>query len=246
MPTYREWHRINHRLGGYDYAQEGVYFITICSHQRQCLFGEIHDGQMRLNAAGGMVQENWEGLSERFPFLALDAFVVMPNHLHGIICLIGKDTQTAPATDTPATDTPATDTPATDTPATDTPATDTPATDTPATDTPATPPRPTPPRPTPPRPTPPRPTPPRPTGSDGGRATEGKGEHKVRPYERRYGSIVTRAEQRAEQSVGSSKRLNRSRPISIYRASNTRVGCLSMAASGNVITMTTSYGMNRR
>ena len=95
MPTYREWHRSSLRLKGYDYAQAGIYFVTVCSYHRQCLFGEIHNGQMQVNAAGGMVQENWEDLSERFPFVVLDAFVVMPNHLHGIICLIEQDTTTA-------------------------------------------------------------------------------------------------------------------------------------------------------
>ena len=80
-------HRRSIRLKGYDYSQAGAYFITIVAQARACLFGEVVDGEMRLNDAGRMV---WDDLPERFPGLELDAFGVMPNHVHGIIILTGR------------------------------------------------------------------------------------------------------------------------------------------------------------
>ncbi len=80
-------HRRSIRLDGYDYAQEGAYFITICTHHREELFGEVQDGAMLLNAYGHLVTEHWQRLSEFHPHLAQDEFVVMPNHLHGILIL---------------------------------------------------------------------------------------------------------------------------------------------------------------
>ena len=73
------------RLNGYDYAQAGAYFVTICTQDRACLFGDIVDEEMRLNDAGRMVRSVWEGLPDRFPGIETDAFVVMPNHVHGIM-----------------------------------------------------------------------------------------------------------------------------------------------------------------
>lgn len=81
-------HRQSIRLKGYDYRQAGAYFITICVHQRECLWGEIHGGHLHLNAAGKMVQHVWEQIPQRFPHTALDAFVVMPNHFHAIIWFV--------------------------------------------------------------------------------------------------------------------------------------------------------------
>lgn len=75
------------RLQGYDYAQAGAYFVTICTHNRKCLFGEVVNGGMRLNDAGYLAAIMWSSLSERFRETELDMFVVMPNHLHGIIVL---------------------------------------------------------------------------------------------------------------------------------------------------------------
>jgi putative transposase len=75
------------RLQGYDYSLPGVYFITICTHQRQCLFGEIVAGRMELNATGLWVQACWQRSPHRFSYLTLDVFVIMPNHLHGILWL---------------------------------------------------------------------------------------------------------------------------------------------------------------
>lgn len=78
-------HRRSIRLRGYDYSQAGAYFITLCTQDRACLFGDVADGVMRLNDAGQMVCAEWEALPQRFPTIVLDAFVVMPNHAHGII-----------------------------------------------------------------------------------------------------------------------------------------------------------------
>ena len=81
-------HRRSIRLKDYDYSQAGMYFITIVTRGRECTFGEIIDGETRLSAWGNIVQQEWIRLSKRFPYLELDAFVVMPNHLHGIITII--------------------------------------------------------------------------------------------------------------------------------------------------------------
>jgi len=75
------------RPKGYDYSQAGAYFVTICTQGRACLFGEVVDGEMRLNDAGRMVVAEWERLPALFPNVVLDAFVVMPNHIHGIVIL---------------------------------------------------------------------------------------------------------------------------------------------------------------
>lgn len=77
-------HRRSIRLKEYDYAQTGAYFVTICTHQREPLFGEILKGVMGLNAVGCMVLDVWRGLSQRFSSVALDEFIVMPNHVHAI------------------------------------------------------------------------------------------------------------------------------------------------------------------
>ena len=73
------------RLRGYDYSGSGAYFITVCTQDRVALFGEIVDGEMRLNAAGQMVLEIWESLPERYPGWDIDVCVVMPDHFHGIL-----------------------------------------------------------------------------------------------------------------------------------------------------------------
>ncbi len=79
------------RLQGYDYRRAGAYFVTICTFQRESLFGEIVDGMMRLNSSGGQVGSAWRWLAEHHPYVDLDAYIVMPNHLHGIIVLTEAD-----------------------------------------------------------------------------------------------------------------------------------------------------------
>jgi putative transposase len=71
-------HRRSIRLKGYDYSQAGVYFVTICTQERQCLFGEINDDQVHLNEAGQMIGRVWAELAVRFPFVTLDESVIMP------------------------------------------------------------------------------------------------------------------------------------------------------------------------
>jgi len=80
-------HRRSIRLRGYDYSQAGAYFITICTHEQICLFGEIINGEMRLNDAGQIVHDEWLRTADIRPNVELDAFVVMPNHFHGIVFL---------------------------------------------------------------------------------------------------------------------------------------------------------------
>lgn len=75
------------RLKEYDYSQPGAYFITLVTQGRICRFGEIENGEMILNAAGEMVQEQWLALPKRFPMIELGAFVVMSNHGHGNIII---------------------------------------------------------------------------------------------------------------------------------------------------------------
>lgn len=75
------------RLKGYDYSQAGAYFVSICAHNRSCLFGEIANGQKVLNDAGRMVEFVWGELPVRFDHIELDEFVVMPNHIHCIFVL---------------------------------------------------------------------------------------------------------------------------------------------------------------
>ena len=80
-------HRRSIRLPEYDYSQAGAYFITICTHQREYIFGNIVDGEMKLNELGQIAFEQWQQIPERFGSIELDAFVIMPNHIHGIIVI---------------------------------------------------------------------------------------------------------------------------------------------------------------
>ena len=80
-------HRQSIRLKGYDYTQTGAYFVTICTQDRECLFGDVVDGEIRLNNVGQMVYRIWNDLSVKYPDIETDEFVVMPNHVHGIIVL---------------------------------------------------------------------------------------------------------------------------------------------------------------
>ena len=83
------YHRQSIRLKGYDYTQAGVYFFTVCTPNRECLFGNVVDGKMVLNDAGMMVQSLWDDMPTRFPHIETDYYVIMPNHIHGIISIVG-------------------------------------------------------------------------------------------------------------------------------------------------------------
>ena len=78
-------HRRSIRLKGYDYSRSGAYFITICTQKRMCLFGDIVDGIMAFNEAGRMIKRTFEQMPAKYTGVQTDVFVVMPNHLHGII-----------------------------------------------------------------------------------------------------------------------------------------------------------------
>jgi len=80
-------HRRSIRIGGYDYSQAGAYFVTVCTFERVLLFGNVVDGEMRLNETGRIVQQVWAGLADRFVAAHLDTFVVMPNHVHAVVML---------------------------------------------------------------------------------------------------------------------------------------------------------------
>jgi putative transposase len=75
------------RLAHFDYTQPGAYFVTICAAERACLFGEVADCVMLISGAGEVVADVWRTLPPRFPEITLDSFVVMPNHIHGVICI---------------------------------------------------------------------------------------------------------------------------------------------------------------
>ena len=82
-------HRRSIRLKGYDYSQAGAYFVTICAQDMECLFGGIVDGEIQLNYAGQMVLRIWNDLSAKYSDIETDEFVVMPNHIYGIIIIVG-------------------------------------------------------------------------------------------------------------------------------------------------------------
>lgn len=75
------------RLKDYDYNQPGAYFVTICTYQRRMLFGQVIDDRMHLNAAGTIAQTVWQSLPRRFPGVSLDAWIIMPNHMHTIFLI---------------------------------------------------------------------------------------------------------------------------------------------------------------
>ena len=83
-------HRRSIRLKGYGYSQPGVYSVTICSWNRECLFGDIVDGEMRLNEYGVVVEKFINKISDRFNHTELDCSIIMPNHVHVIIMVAGN------------------------------------------------------------------------------------------------------------------------------------------------------------
>ena len=75
------------RLPGFDYTRPRAYFVTICAHDRACLFGDVVDGAARLNEFGEIVREEWGRSAEIRAELTIDAYVIMPNHFHGIVMI---------------------------------------------------------------------------------------------------------------------------------------------------------------
>jgi len=77
------------RLQGYDYTQAGLYFVTICTQNREHLFGKINEGQLILNEPGKMIENEWLKLTDRFNNIRLHEYIVMPNHFHAILEIVG-------------------------------------------------------------------------------------------------------------------------------------------------------------
>lgn len=82
-------HRRSIRLRGYDYTRRGAYFVTVCTQDRRRLFGTVVNGRMVLNDAGRMVKTVWDELPGHYPGVDVDEFVVMPDHIHGVVRLTG-------------------------------------------------------------------------------------------------------------------------------------------------------------
>jgi REP element-mobilizing transposase RayT len=83
-------HRQSIRLPGYDYTSPGAYFVTICLQRGECLLGQVVDGEMHLNEWEQVASHYWKRIPHHFHHVQLDAWVVMPNHLHGIIVISGR------------------------------------------------------------------------------------------------------------------------------------------------------------
>ncbi len=84
-------HRRSIRLQEYDYAQAGYYFVTICTQNRRPLFGTIANGRMALNDAGRIAAECWRKIPEHFPSTVIDEWIIMPDHVHGVIRIVGAN-----------------------------------------------------------------------------------------------------------------------------------------------------------
>jgi REP element-mobilizing transposase RayT len=78
------------RLNDYDYSKPGAYFITVCTKDKKCLFGKIREGQVILSELGNIANQCWINIPNHFPDARSDAYIIMPNHIHGIIEIINK------------------------------------------------------------------------------------------------------------------------------------------------------------
>lgn len=91
--------RQSNRLEGYDYSKAGWYYVTICTYEHQCLFGHIENDQMVLNDRGRIVEEEWLKAQTIRNNITLDEFIIMPNHIHGIIILHDEEELAPPLAD---------------------------------------------------------------------------------------------------------------------------------------------------
>jgi len=92
MTFPRETHRRHStRLKEYDYSLAGAYFVTVCTYERKCILAGVYDGTIKLSNEGLIVKSSWENLSDHYPHVRLDAYVIMPNHVHGIIVVDRDD-----------------------------------------------------------------------------------------------------------------------------------------------------------
>ena len=87
-------HRKSIRLQGYDYSQAGTYFVTMVTYHRDPLFGKIENETMILNDLGKIADEYWCAIPKHFPFVELGAYIIMPNHVHGVIVIRKDDSVT--------------------------------------------------------------------------------------------------------------------------------------------------------
>ena len=91
----KQHYRRSIRMKGYDYTSVGAYFVTICTHQRECILGRIEEGVVLLSDSGRIIEHTWRRLPWFFTSIELDAFVVMPNHIHGIVSIVGAKQRAA-------------------------------------------------------------------------------------------------------------------------------------------------------
>lgn len=92
-------HRRSIRLKGFDYSRPGEYFVTICTQNRICLFGDVINGTMVLNKYGKIVEKCWFDLPNHYNNVKLNEYIIMPNHFHGIISMVGVGFKPTPTMD---------------------------------------------------------------------------------------------------------------------------------------------------
>lgn len=98
MDHQGKFHRRSIRLKDYDYSQAGAYFVTICMRNKECVFGEVVNGEMQLNQYGRIVETEWNKTEHIRRNVKLDVFVVMPNHFHGVLLIMIMDDSPVGAT----------------------------------------------------------------------------------------------------------------------------------------------------
>lgn len=82
-------YRRSPRLSDHDYTSVGAYFVTLVTHGRECLFGDVINGEMVMNEWGLLATNEWRRLGQRFEQASVDEFFTMPNHIHGDVCIVG-------------------------------------------------------------------------------------------------------------------------------------------------------------
>lgn len=83
-----KYHRQSIRLSEYDYSKPGIYFITICANDHKNLFGQNINGLIELNRVGYFVKKCWKNIPKHYPNIKLDAFIILPDHIHGILKIV--------------------------------------------------------------------------------------------------------------------------------------------------------------
>ncbi len=95
MTLYKNKYRIEStRCKNWDYASNGYYFVTICTHNREYFFGEVEGNEMYLSAIGEIAAQEWHKTAQIRPNVELDEWIVMPNHMHGIIIIKNQPIET--------------------------------------------------------------------------------------------------------------------------------------------------------